>query len=178
MITTEAELEALYDKATSRSIAKQTTALTPAMQSWLKHSPFLILATIGEIGLDCSPRGDALEQGFKIIDQHTIAIPDRKGNNRLDSLRNVLRDPRVGLVFLVPGADEALRVQGTAIVSDDPELLETLALAGKTPSTAILVTIKRVFIQNARAIRRANLWPEVPHTRPADLPPAELLHET
>jgi len=147
MITTEAELEALYDKATSRSIAKQTTALTPAMQSWLKHSPFLILATIGEIGLDCSPRGDALEQGFKIIDQHTIAIPDRKGNNRLDSLRNVL-------------------------------LLETLALAGKTPSTAILVTIKRVFIQNARAIRRANLWPEVPHTRPADLPPAELLHET
>lgn len=175
MITTEAELDALYDKATSRSVAKQSNRLTPAMQTWLSHSPFLILATIGDIGLDCSPRGDSLEDGFRVLDETTIAIPDRKGNNRLDSLRNVLRDPRVGLVFLVPGAEEALRVQGSAIISTDPELLDALALSGHTPATSIVVTVKRVFVQNARAIRRANLWPETPHARPATLPPVEQL---
>ena len=177
MITTEAELDALYDSATSRSVAKQSTHLTPAMQSWLSYSPFLILATIGDIGLDCSPRGDTAEEGFRILDESTIAIPDRKGNNRLDSLRNVLRDSRVGLVFLVPGAEEALRVQGSAIISTDADLLDSLALSGKRPATAIVVTITRVFVQNARAIRRAELWPDKPHTRPANLPDVEQLHQ-
>lgn len=128
------------------------------MQRWLAHSPFFVLASQSELGIDCSPRGDEPGKAFRVLDAQTIAIPDRRGNNRIDTLRNLLLEPRVGLVFLIPGVEEALRVKGQARISADPELLDRFSLDGKTPATVIVVDVTSAYVQNARAVRRSQLW--------------------
>lgn len=128
------------------------------MRQWLQHSPFFVLSSCAEDGLDASPRGDDPERAFRVIDAKTIAIPDRRGNNRIDTLRNIIENPRVGLVFLIPGVEEALRVKGSATISVDPTLLASFELDGSQPATVMLIDVSSAYVQNARAIRRAKLW--------------------
>lgn len=117
-----------------------------------------MMASATASGLDCSPRGDAPGKAFHILDERTIAIPDRRGNNRIDTLRNILEDPRVGLVFLIPGIEEALRIKGQASISVRPDLLKQFTLDGEEPATVILISITAAYVQNARAVRSAKLW--------------------
>jgi PPOX class probable FMN-dependent enzyme len=145
------------------------------MQRWLLHSPFFILASQSDAGIDCSPRGDAPGTAFRVLDAHTIAIPDRRGNNRIDTLRNLLADSRVGLVFLIPGIEEALRIKGRARISIEPALLAAFSLDGVPPATVILVDIIQAYVQNARAVRSAHLWDDDYRAESAQVPSAKLL---
>ncbi|MBT5944047.1 MAG: pyridoxamine 5'-phosphate oxidase family protein, partial [Rhodospirillaceae bacterium] len=131
-ITTVEELAALYGAPVETSLAKEVDRITPQYRTLIEASPFVALATAGPEGLDCSPRGDMA--GFvRIHDETTVMLPDRRGNNRVDSLRNIVRDPRVGLLFLLPGSGSTLRINGKAHLSIDPELLESFAVDGKAP---------------------------------------------
>ena len=165
-----AALEALYPAARPASRDKQRDALTPAMREWLTHSPFFVLSSLAETGIDCSPRGDAPGEAFRVLDEHRIAIPDRHGNNRIDTLRNLVRDPRVGLVFLVPGIEQTLRVRGRATISTSAELLDPFRLDGRRPATVVLVAIEAVWVQNFRAVRRAALWSDAARREAESLP--------
>jgi len=151
------ELKSLYEDAGEASIKKEISYLHPHYQAIIKASPFAVLATNGENGMDASPRGDAT--GFiRVQDEHTLLLPDRRGNNRLDSLRNILHDPRVALLFLVPGLGETLRVNGRASISIDPELLNQFAVNKKQPKTVLVIHVETVFFQCSRAIHRSGLW--------------------
>lgn len=153
------------------SLRKEVDHLTPAYADLVTGSPFVVVATHGPEGIDQSPRGDA--PGFvHVRDDRTLAIPDRRGNNRLDTLRNLLHDPRIGLLFLVPRLGEELRVRGTAIVSTDPGELSRHAVRGNLPASVIVVTVERAFFQCARAIRRSNLWTAETRVEPGTLPSA------
>lgn len=159
-ITTVAELEALYASPNATSIAKEVDRILAPHAAMIAASPFCVLATMGPKGIDCSPRGDA--SGFAHVENERIVLlPDRRGNNRLDSLRNIVTNGAVGLIFLVPGKGEALRVAGTAVVRDDAALRERFAHDGKLPTTVIEVHAERVFYQCARAIIRSDLWRDV-----------------
>jgi uncharacterized protein len=156
-IRTIAELEALYESPMNTSIAKEVGYITEHHRAYIEASPFVLIATAGDTGLDCSPRGDPA--GFvRAADERTLLIPDRRGNNRLDTLRNIVEDGRVGLLFLVPGVGVTLRVNGTAELSTDPELRESFAINGKSPSLVIVVTTTAVYTQCPKALIRANLW--------------------
>jgi PPOX class probable FMN-dependent enzyme len=156
-ITTVEELVNIYDVASEASIKKEISYLHPHYQAIIKASPFAVLATNGENGLDASPRGDA--PGFiHVVDEHTLLLPDRRGNNRLDSLRNILYDPRVALLFFVPDLGETLRVNGRASISTDPELLNQFIVNGKSPNTVLIIHVETVFFQCSRAIHRSGLW--------------------
>ena len=165
-ITDLAALETLYGEPVPASIAKEVPALTPGYRALIEASPFFVLATSGPGGLDASPRGD--EPGFvRVADDRTLLIPDRRGNNRIDSLRNILADPRVGLLFLVPGLNETLRVNGRAVIDTDQDLCESFAVDGKAPKSVVVVTIETVFFQCSRALLRSHLWDpaaQVPRT--------------
>ena len=151
------QLAALYGQPVEASIAKEVGSLTAPYRAFIEAAPFLTLATAGPEGLDCSPRGDA--PGFvRVVDERTLVIPDWRGNNRIDTLRNVVRDGRVGLLFLVPGVGETLRVNGRAVISADPDLLQSFAVDGKAPRTALIVTIETVYFQCSRALVRSRLW--------------------
>ncbi len=168
-ITDLAALEALYGEPVAASIAKEVPALTPGYRALIEASPFLILATSGPDGLDASPRGDG--PGFvRVADDRTLSIPDRRGNNRIDSLRNILADPRVGLLFLVPGLNETLRVNGRAVIDTDPTLCDSFAVDGKAPKSVLVVTIETVFFQCARALLRSRLWDPEARVPRSDLP--------
>ncbi len=156
-IRTLAQLEALYGTPSEASLRKVSDRLTPAYQEMIEAAPFFALATIGEDGLDCTPRGDQA-QAVTILDPQTIAIPDRRGNNRLDTLRNLIEDPRCALLFLIPGVNECIRINGTAEITTDPELTAKLAHKGKEPVTVIKVTIGELYFQCARAIIRSGIW--------------------
>lgn len=169
VITRIEDLEALYGPAGEASLVKESPRLTPHYRRLLAASPFYALATGGPEGLDCSPRGD-LQGGIVIVDDATLHLPDRRGNNRLDSLRNIVRDPRVALLFLIPGSGTTLRVNGHAAVSVAPELLAAYAVDGKPPRSVIVVHIDTVYFQCARAILRADLWNPARHVDPASLP--------
>lgn len=151
-------LHALYGETNPMSLAKETARLTPAYRAWIEAARFFALATAGPEGLDVSPRGDAAGQALIVEDDATLLIPDRRGNNRLDSLRNIVRDPRVALLLLVPGVTETLRVQGRARLSADEALRARFAMRGKLPATVIVVTLEAVYFQCARALVRADLW--------------------
>jgi uncharacterized protein len=139
------------------SLAKVADHVHPLYRPYIEASPFAVLATVGEHGLDTSPRGDA--PGFvTVLDEHTLLLPDRRGNQRIDSLRNIARDPRVALLFLIPGAGEALRVNGTARISAHPALCEALAVDGKPPASVLVIRVASVFFQCARAVKRSRLW--------------------
>ncbi len=169
------ELEALYGQPGEASLVKEIDRITPQYRQFIEASPFLALATAGPGGLDCSPRGDGA--GFlRIHDEGTLMLPDRRGNNRIDSLRNVIRDPRVGLLFLIPGSGSTLRVNGRAHISADPALLESFAVEAKPPRSVLVITVETVFFQCARAILRADLWNPEKHVDPKTLPtPGQIL---
>jgi PPOX class probable FMN-dependent enzyme len=151
------QLQALYPPANPRSVAKESDVLTPGYAELIAASPFAILASRGPQGLDCSPRGD--RPGFvKVLDERTLLLPDRRGNNRLDTLRNVLHDPAIALIFLIPGIGETIRVRGTAMISTDPELLARTAHDGIEPATVVVITVQKVYFQCQRAVIRGALW--------------------
>jgi uncharacterized protein len=156
-ITTLADLEALYGETNPNSLRKETPRLTPAYRQWLQAAPFFTVATSGPGGLDCSPRGDPAGS-VRILDDATVAFADRRGNNRLDTLRNLVQDPRIALLFLAPGINETLRINGRAEISVDPELLASFKMDGKQPATVVMVHIHAVYFQCARALTRARLW--------------------
>jgi uncharacterized protein len=164
-------LQALFDAPGEASVRKEVPFLHPVYRRWIEASPFLVLATAGPGGLDASPRGDAAPL-VAVADDRTLLLPERRGNNRIDSLRNIVTNPQVGLLFLVPGVDETLRVNGTARISVDPALLGRFAVNGSPPKCVIEVRVATVFFQCARALLRSRLWREVPAARPAGVPTA------
>ncbi|MDP2308363.1 MAG: pyridoxamine 5'-phosphate oxidase family protein [Pseudomonadota bacterium] len=168
-------LEALYGHPGETSTVKEVDFVPPEYRVYIEASPFVSLATCGPEGLDCSPRGDA--PGFvRVQDERTLLLPDRRGNNRVDSLRNIVRDPRVALLFLVPGVGTTLRVNGRAHLTTDPALLDTFQVEGKTPRCVIVVAVDAVYFQCARALVRSDLWNPARHVHPRSLPSAgELL---
>jgi PPOX class probable FMN-dependent enzyme len=170
-ITSLAELEALYGGPSEASLLKETDRVIPEYRAFIEAAPFVALATSGPEGLDCSPRGDG--PGFvRVRDDRTLLLPDRRGNNRIDSLRNIVRDPHVALLFLIPGIGETLRVNGRAAISTDPALLEDFTVDGKAPKSVIVITVDTVFFQCARAILRSELWNPQKHVGRDSLPSA------
>jgi uncharacterized protein len=157
-VTTTEELERLYSDAPyGPALIKEANHITPQYRKLIEAAPFVVLATSGPDGLDCSPRGDP--PGFvRVLDEHTLVIPDRRGNNRIDSLRNLVRDPRVALLFLIPGVGETMRVTGCAKISTDPKLTESFAINGKVPKCVLVVTVETAYFQCTKAIIRSKLW--------------------
>ncbi len=171
------ELENIYGQPGEASLVKEVPQIIPQYRTFIKASPFCTLATVGPEGLDCSPRGDV--PGFvRVHDERTLMMPDRRGNNRADSLKNIIRDPRIALCFLIPGSRTALRVNGEAQVSIDPALRHSFAEKGKEPRTVIVISTTAVYFQCGRAIVRSNLWDESAKIDPATLPtPGDVLAE-
>ena len=157
LITDLAALEALFGQVAQPSIAKETDSLHPVYARWIANARFAILATSGLDGVDVSPRGDAGPL-VRIVDEHTLLLPERRGNNRIDSMRNLIADPRVGLIFLIPGVGETLRVRGRAQIDVDPALLASFAVDGKAPHCVLRIRVEKVFFQCARSILRSRLW--------------------
>ncbi len=171
IITSVDALEALYGTPGETSTAKEIDHISPEYRAYIEASPFVALATAGPEGLDCSPRGDA-GAVVRIQDERTVLLPDRRGNNRIDSLRNIVRDPRVGLLFLIPGSGNTLRLNGRAHLDTDPLLLDSLTMEGKAPRSVIVIAVERVYFQCARAVLRAELWNPARHVAPDSLPSA------
>src|ERR1700761_6299421 len=170
-IATVEQLEAIYGVPNDASTVKVADRVTPPYRILIEKSPFAALATSGPEGLDCSPRGD--RPGFvRIHDDRTLMLPDRRGNNRIDSLRNVVRDPRVALLFLIPGVGNCLRVNGRAHLSVAPALLESFAVEEKAPRSVLVMAVETVYFQCARALIRSELWNPAHHVDPKSLPSA------
>ena len=151
------------------SLHKVTDHVHALYRPYIEAAPFAVLATLGPEGLDTSPRGDA--PGFvRVLDEHTLLLPDRRGNQRLDSLHNIVHDPRVALLFLIPGAGEALRVNGTARISALPALCEHFAVDGHAPCSVLVISVRSVYFQCARAIKRSGLWDAARHVAAGTLP--------
>ena len=168
VIREEAELAALYPPALERSVRKQMDHLDDHCRAFIAASPMLIMGTQSGTA-DNSPRGDV--PGFvKVADDHTLLIPDRRGNNRLDSLRNLVKNPAVGLLFLIPGVNESFRVNGEAVISRDPALTEQFVMQGQAPRTVIVVKVKEAYIQCSRALVRSDLWNPAKYATPGSLP--------
>ena len=164
-------LDQLYAGVDERSIVKVTEHVHPMYRPWIEASPFAVLSTVGPEGVDASPRGDG--PGFVTVeDPHTLLLPDRRGNNRVDTLRNIVRDPRVALLFLVPGLGETLRVNGTGAVLVEPALLDRFAVNGKPPRSVLSITVQEVYFQCSRAVVRADLWNPARHVARGTLPTA------
>jgi len=168
-IETIEQLEAIYGETGEASTVKVVDRMIPQYRAYIEASPFAALATVGPEGLDCSPRGD--ERGFvRIADDRRLMMPDRRGNNRVDSLRNIVRDPRVALLFLIPGSGTTFRVNGRAHLTTDADVLESFAVDGKQPRTVIVIDIVEMYFQCARAIVRSELWNPARHVDPRSIP--------
>ncbi|WP_366655563.1 pyridoxamine 5'-phosphate oxidase family protein [Fodinicurvata sp. EGI_FJ10296] len=162
-------LESVYGAPSRPSITKEVDYVHAHYRAMIQASPFAALATIGPDGLDVSPRGDGA--GFVVVeDEKTLLLPDRPGNNRVDSLRNIVHDPRMALLFMIPGVSETLRVNGRATLSLDPALLTRFAVKGKAPRSIMIVAVETVFFQCARALVRSGLWSPENHVDRASLP--------
>ena len=174
-ITTVDALEALFGPVGEASIRKEIGYVHPHYRAVIEASPFAVLGTVGPGGLDVSPRGDPA--GFvHVQDEHTLLLPERRGNNRIDSLRNIVADPRVALLFLVPGIGETLRVNGRAAISVEPALLARFAMNGQLPKCVLVIRVETVLFQCARAIARSNLWAPVDPAAPRAVPtPGQML---
>jgi PPOX class probable FMN-dependent enzyme len=171
MIETVEELEAIYGVPLASSVEKEVPRIIPAYRTLIEASPFVALASVGPEGLDCTPRGD--EKGFvRVHDETTLMMPDRRGNNRIDTLKNIIRDPRVALLFVIPGSNTTFRVNGEAGISGDPELLASFAVDGKAPRSVIIINVKAAYFQCGRAIIRSHLWEPDHHVDAALLPSA------
>lgn len=169
IITSPEQLREIYSGCSEASLAKVTPRLTEEYRHMIEASPFVALATVGPEGLDCSPRGD-LGGVVRIADERTVLLPDWRGNNRVDSLMNIVRDPRVALMFLIPGSSSVMRINGRAVVSIEPALLASFEMDGKHPRTVIVTTIDEVYFQCARAVMRAELWNPERFLDPQSLP--------
>jgi uncharacterized protein len=183
LISTIEQLEALYGAASEGALVKEADRITPEYRRLIEASPFMALATCGPEGLDLSPRAE-LGGVVHVEDEGTLMLPDRRGNNRIDSLRNVIADPRVGLLFLIPGSGSTLRVNGRAQLSADAALLERFAVpsgpgggpGGKPPRSVMIVTVEAVYFQCSRAIVRSELWNPERHVDSKRLPtPGQIL---
>lgn len=156
-ITTPDELEALYGTPVGAAVAKEIDHISDHYRAFIEKAPFLVIATSGSGGLDCSPRGDPA--GFvRVLDRKRVLIPDRRGNNRIDSLRNLIEDPRVSLLFLIPGVNETLRINGRARIIVDEDLAASFAINERVPKVLLEVTADRVYFQCAKALVRSRLW--------------------
>lgn len=176
-VTQLAALEGLFDAVKEVSILKELDHVDANYAAWIAASPFCVLGTVGPDGLDCSPRGDA--PGFvRLLDPRTLLLPDRRGNNRIDSLRNIVADPRVALLFFIPGQGETLRVNGRCRLSADPELCAEFVMQGKAPKLVLVVSVESVFFQCSRALVRSRLWDAQRHVAAGALPtPGQVLAE-
>jgi uncharacterized protein len=176
LIRDEMALEAIYGGSSAGAIAKEIDYVHPHYRTMIEASPFMVLATSGPEGLDCSPRGDPA--GFvHVLDEKTLLIPDRRGNNRIDSLRNIIRDDRVALLFLIPGVSETLRVNGRASISVDPELIARFPFRGTLPRTVIIVKSESVYFQCPKALVRSDLWNPEKHISRKSLPSTGMMLE-
>ena len=170
-IDTQDSLEALFGELSPASTLKEIDYLHPVYQRIIAASPFLAIASCGPEGLDVSPRGDPA--GFVVVqDEKTLLLPERRGNNRIDTLRNIVRDPRVGLLFLVPGIGETLRINGRARISVEPALLARLSMNGQLPKCVLVISVETVFFQCARALQRSKLWAPRGANEPRQVPTA------
>ncbi len=160
-------LREIYPEPKGIAAEKQLSALDWHCRNFIAHAPFLVLGTDG----DASPKGD--DPGFvQVVDDTTLIIPDRKGNNRMDSLQNILDNPKVGLLFMIPGVDETLRVNGTAELTTDPDVLDPFALNGRAPASAIVVHVEEAYLHCAKALKRAHLWSGAAQVPKGTIPPA------
>ena len=172
-ITSIEELEAHYGTPKPPALVKVADYITPQYRAWIEASSFCALATVGPEGTDCSPRGDAGKVAV-VADERTLHIPDRRGNDRIDTLRNIVRDPRVSLMFLIPGSATVIRINGAGRVNVSEDLLAAYEKDGKRPRSVIVVSTHEIYFQCARAVMRADLWNESPEV--ADLPsPGDIL---
>ncbi len=175
IIETVEELAAIYAGGlTQASVAKVTDYLTPLYREMIEASPFVALATVGPEGLDCSPRGD-IGGVVRIVDDRTLHLPDWRGNNRVDSLSNIVRDPRLALMFLIPGSNTTMRINGRGVVTNDEAVLSSFVMDGKHPRTVIVITIEEVYFQCARALIRSELWNPATFIDPKSLPTPGLM---
>ena len=169
IIRDAALLHQLYGSPPEASLSKEVDHVHPHYRALIEASPFVVLATSGPGGLDASPRGDAA--GFVVVeDEKTLLLPDRRGNNRIDSLENIIADPRVALLFLIPGVGETLRINGRAEISIDPALLARFAVDGKYPRSVLVVHVDTAYFQCSRALVRSNLWDPAKHVERSRLP--------
>ena len=170
-ITDATTLAALYGAPSEGSIRKEVDHIPPVYRAFIEAAPFVALATSGPDGMDVSPRGDPA--GFVAIeDERTLLIPDRRGNNRTDTLRNLIHDPRLALLFLIPGVGETLRVNGRGAISVAPDLLARFPAQGKLPRSVIVMSVERVYFQCPKALVRSELWNPAKHVARSALPSA------
>ncbi len=156
-ITTIEQLESIYGEPPPHSLTKEIDYISDHYRAFIEKAPFVTVATAGPEGLDCSPRGDP--SGFvRVVDDKTLMIPDRRGNNRIDSMRNLVRDPRISLLFLIPGVNETLRINGRAEIVVDPDLCTSFSIKGKLPRSVLVVSVERVYFQCQKALVRSRLW--------------------
>jgi len=171
MLTTIEQLEARYGQPNERSVRKEIAYVNEDYRAFIEVAPFVVLATAGPDGVDCSPRGDT--PGFvRIVDERTLALPDRIGNNRIDSLRNIIVNPHLALLFIIPGVGESLRVNGRGRISDDPAMLNSFAVEGKLPRTVLLIDVDAVYFHCSKALVRSKLWDPAHHVERSRLPSA------
>ena len=169
LVTTIAQLEELYGLPSGAAVFKEIDHINAEYRAFIEASPFVVLASNGPEGVDVSPRGD--DPGFvRVTNDKTLMIPDRRGNNRIDTLRNIVRDPRVSLLFLIPGVGETIRVIGRASISTDPALCESFVFAGKTPKSVIVIAVESVYFQCSKAVVRSKLWDASRHIDRKSLP--------
>jgi hypothetical protein len=168
-ITTLEELDALYGAPVPAALAKEIDYISDHYKAFIDKAPFVVVATVGPEGLDCTPRGDP--PGFvRVRDRKTVLIPDRRGNNRVDSLRNLVRDPRISLLFLIPGIGNTLRINGRAEIATSPELCASFAMHDKPPKCVLVVTAERVYFQCPKALVRSRLWSKEAQISRSELP--------
>ncbi len=168
-VETMDQLDDIYGDVAAGAVGKETDYVTAPGRAFIAASSFMILATASEAGIDCSPKGDAA--GFvQVLDDRTLLIPDRPGNNRVDGMKNIIANPKIGIIFMVPGANETYRVNGNARISVDPALLARFEVRAKPPRAVIVVTVEEAFNHCPKAFARADLWRSGGQGRPEDAP--------
>jgi PPOX class probable FMN-dependent enzyme len=168
-LTSIEQLESLYDAPAPRALIKEIDCISDHYRAFIEKSPFVVVSTCGPEGLDASPRGDP--PGFvRVWDEKTVLLPDRRGNNRLDTLRNLVYDPRISLLFLIPGVGETLRINGRADIVTEPELRASFTMQEKVPTSVLVVTVDRIYFQCQKALVRSRLWRQETQIPRSDLP--------
>ena len=157
-VTSEAQLDQIYGTPVETSLVKEIDHVSEHYRAFIDAAPFAVIATVGPEGLDCSPRGDPVGRFIRVVDPKTLLMPDRRGNNRTDSLRNIVRDPRISLLFLIPGIGETLRVNGRARLTTNPDLRTSFEMQGKPPATVVVIAVDSVYYQCPKALVRSRLW--------------------
>lgn len=168
-ITSEEELAAHYGEPMPTSLTKEINHISDHYRAFINKAPFVVIASAGPEGLDASPRGDPAPI-VRVLDSKTIALPDRRGNGRIDTLKNIVRDGRVALLFIIPGVGETLRINGRAYLTTDPALRESFIMQGKAPTTVAIIEVDACYYQCPKAFVRAKLWDSSTHIDRKELP--------